>query len=149
MSLAISMINLTQCLEVEMTLRCKHGDLAVIVGEYPGCEANIGRIVQVRGPAHLSEQSGELLCWVIRPITRKKMINLYIPDILSFRSVLPGSPTSNCLTVGYYLFARLRMKKIRLKSKAWISSSLKHPPRNAGLLTGYGHLDQVSLQDAQ
>ena len=82
MSLAISMINLTQCLEVEMTLRCKHGDLAVIVGEYPGCEANIGRIVQVRGPAHLSEQCGELLCWVIRPISRKKMINLYIPDVL-------------------------------------------------------------------
>jgi hypothetical protein len=46
-----------------MTLRCKHGDLAVIVGEYPGCEANIGRIVQVRGPAHLSEQCGELLLW--------------------------------------------------------------------------------------
>ena len=38
MSLAISMINLTQCLEVEMTLRCKHGDLAVIVGDLPGCE---------------------------------------------------------------------------------------------------------------
>ena len=76
------MIDLTKSLEVEMTLRCKHGDLAVIVGEYPGCEANIGRIVQVRGPAHLSEQCGELLCWVIRPISRKKMINLYIPDIL-------------------------------------------------------------------
>lgn len=82
MSLAIPMINPTECLEVEMALRCKHGDLAVIVGEYPGCEANIGRIVQVRGPAHLSEQCGELLCWVIRPISRKKMINLYIPDIL-------------------------------------------------------------------
>ena len=65
-----------------MTLRCKDGDLAVIVGELAGCEANIGRIVQVRGPAHLSEQCGELLCWVIRPISRKKMINLYIPDIL-------------------------------------------------------------------
>jgi hypothetical protein len=57
------MIDLTQSLEVEMTLRCKHGDLAVIVGEYPGCEANIGRIVQVRGPAHLSEQCGELFLW--------------------------------------------------------------------------------------
>lgn len=65
-----------------MTLRCKDGDLAVIVGEYLGCEANIGRIVQVRGPAHLSEQGGELLCWVIRPISRKNMINVYIPDIL-------------------------------------------------------------------
>ena len=59
MSLAISMINLTQYSKVEMALRCKHGDLAVIVGEYPGCEANIGRIVRVSGPAHLSEQCGE------------------------------------------------------------------------------------------
>ena len=43
-----------------MTLRCKDGDLAFIVGELPGCEANIGRIVQVRGPAHVSEQCGDL-----------------------------------------------------------------------------------------
>jgi hypothetical protein len=48
-----------------MTLRCKDGDLAVIVGELPGCEANIGRIVQVRGPAQWSEQCGNLMCWVI------------------------------------------------------------------------------------
>ena len=65
-----------------MVLRCRDGDLAVIVGEFPGCEVNIGRIVQVRGPAHFSEQCGEQLCWVIRPVTRKKMVNLYIPDIL-------------------------------------------------------------------
>ena len=82
MSLAVFMINLTTSFEAKMTLRCKDGDLAVIVGEYPGCEANIGRIVQVRGPAHLSEQCGELLCWVIRPISRKKMVNLYFPDTL-------------------------------------------------------------------
>ena len=68
--------------EANMTLRCKDGDLAVIVGELPGCEANIGRIVQVRGPAHISEQCGHLLCWVIKPIDRKKMLILYIPDIL-------------------------------------------------------------------
>jgi hypothetical protein len=68
--------------EANMTLRCKDGDLAVIVGELPGCEANIGRIVQVRGPAHVSEQCGDLLCWVIKPIDRKKMLILYIPDIL-------------------------------------------------------------------
>jgi hypothetical protein len=65
-----------------MTLRCKDGDLAVIVGELPGCEANIGRIVQVRGPVQWSEQCGNLLCWVIRPISRKKMVNLYYPDKL-------------------------------------------------------------------
>ena len=65
-----------------MTLRCKHGDLAVIVGEYPGCEANIGRIVQVRGPAEITEQSGGLLSWIIKPVSRAKMVNLYVPDIL-------------------------------------------------------------------
>ena len=65
-----------------MTLRCKHGDLAVIVGEYPGCEANIGRIVQVRGPAVVTEQSGGLLSWIIKPVSRAKMVNLYIPDLL-------------------------------------------------------------------
>ena len=60
--------------EEKMTLRCKEGDLAVIVGEYPGCEANIGRIVQVRGPAQLTEQSRDLMSWIIRPISRKKWL---------------------------------------------------------------------------
>jgi hypothetical protein len=81
-SQATSNIKRTQQLEASMTLRCKDGDLAIIVGELPGCEANIGRIVQVRGPAHISEQCGDLLCWVIKPIDRKKMLILYIPDIL-------------------------------------------------------------------
>ena len=82
LSHATSTIKLTQHLVANMTLRCKDGDLAVIVGELPGCEANIGRIVQVRGPAHISEQCGDLLCWVIKPIDRKKMLILYIPGIL-------------------------------------------------------------------
>jgi len=41
----------------------KDGDLAVTVGDLPGCEGKKGRIVQVRGPAHLSEQCGELFLW--------------------------------------------------------------------------------------
>jgi len=65
-----------------MTLRCKHGDMAVIVGEYPGCEDNIGRIVQVRGPAVVTKQSSGRLSWIIKPVSREKMVNLYIPDIL-------------------------------------------------------------------
>jgi hypothetical protein len=65
-----------------MTLRCKDGDLAIVVGELPGCESNIGRIVRVRGPAVPSFQCAGLMSWVIRPITLKKMINLYIPNIL-------------------------------------------------------------------
>lgn len=59
-----------------MELRCKHGDLAVIVGEMPGCELNIGRIVEVRGPAMINQQCG-FICWRIRTVTRKKLINLY------------------------------------------------------------------------
>jgi hypothetical protein len=59
-----------------MALRCKDGDLAVIVGEMPGCESNIGRIVQVRGPAKLNHQCG-LICWRIRTVTRKKLFILY------------------------------------------------------------------------
>jgi len=65
-----------------MSLRCRDGDLAVIVGELYGCEANIGRIVQVRGPAMPNEQFGGLMSWIIRPVSRKKMINLYHPDVL-------------------------------------------------------------------
>ena len=65
-----------------MGLRCRDGDLAIIVGELPGCETNIGRIVQVRGPAQVNAQCGGLICWVIRPITRKKMINSYEPNEL-------------------------------------------------------------------
>ena len=38
--------------------------------------------MQVRGPAQINEQCGGLICWIIRPITRKKMINLYDPDML-------------------------------------------------------------------
>jgi hypothetical protein len=78
----MTIILINQKKEEKMTLRCKDGDLAVIVGEYPGCEDNIGRIVMVRGPAEVTEQSCGLLSWVIRPISRAKMVNLYIPGIL-------------------------------------------------------------------
>ncbi len=59
-----------------MELRCKDGDLAVMIGDMPGCESNIGRIVEVRGPAKLNKQCG-LMYWRIRTVTRKKLIKLY------------------------------------------------------------------------
>jgi len=96
-----------------MTLRCKDGDLAIIVGELPGCEANIGRIVQVRGPAHISEQCGDLLCWVIKPIDRKKMLILYIPDIL-VSDYVTGRWTSSYLIAGLSQFVLQRKTKILL-----------------------------------
>jgi hypothetical protein len=82
MSLLVTRILNTVDEEMTMVLRCKDGDLAIIVGELPGCEANIGRIVQVRGPAEPDEQFGGLMVWVIRPISSKKMINLYTPNVL-------------------------------------------------------------------
>ena len=77
-----------------MELRCKDGDLAVIVGEMPGCEANIGRIVEVRGPAKLNHQCG-LICWRIRTVTRKKLINLYPSGELIAESVTWKSRTQH------------------------------------------------------
>lgn len=49
-----------------MNLRCKDGDLAVIVGDFPRCEGNIGRIVEVRGPMEIPSQY-PLPCWKIKP----------------------------------------------------------------------------------
>jgi len=53
-----------------MNLRCKDGDLAVVVGDFPGCEGNIGRIVQVKGPARTPRQY-PLPCWRIKPVNRR------------------------------------------------------------------------------
>ena len=52
-----------------MQLRCKAGDLALIVHDEPGCESNIGRIVQVRGPMIVDSRA--LPCWLIKPVVRK------------------------------------------------------------------------------
>jgi len=53
-----------------LNLRCKDGDLAVVVGDFPGCEGNIGRIVQVKGPVRTPKQY-PLPCWRIKPINRR------------------------------------------------------------------------------
>lgn len=54
-----------------MNLRCKDGDMAVIVGDVPGCEGNIGCIVQVRGPT--ISLSG-YICWLIKPLDNRKIL---------------------------------------------------------------------------
>ena len=53
-----------------MNLRCKDGDMAVIVGDVPGCEGNIGCIVQVRGPT--IRLSG-YISWLIKPLENRKI----------------------------------------------------------------------------
>jgi hypothetical protein len=47
-------------------LRCKPGDIALVLYDEPGCEANIGRIVQVQGPINTNPQL-QLPCWLIQP----------------------------------------------------------------------------------
>jgi hypothetical protein len=54
-----------------MGLRCKDGDMAVIVGDVPGCEGNIGCIVEVRGPT--TKLSG-YICWLIKPADNRKLL---------------------------------------------------------------------------
>lgn len=56
-----------------MTWRCKHGDLAVIINETPQCIANIGTIVQVRGPIKYLDFL-KLHGWQIKPIHNKKVL---------------------------------------------------------------------------
>lgn len=53
-------------------MRCKHGDLAIIVHDFLGCEGNIGVIVQVVGPPE-SHPATENICWGIKPVKRRKL----------------------------------------------------------------------------
>lgn len=55
-----------------MTTRCKKGDIAIILRDSPGCEANVGRMVEVRGPNRSSTYPG-MVTWSIRQIDRKSM----------------------------------------------------------------------------
>ena len=50
-----------------MTTRCKPGDLAIILYDLPECTDNIGRMVEVSGPAATGEDG--LTTWLIQPVT--------------------------------------------------------------------------------
>jgi hypothetical protein len=51
-----------------MTLRCKDGDIAIIVHDTPECADNLGRLVEVKGPPRWGI-GYELVSWRIRPIS--------------------------------------------------------------------------------
>ena len=53
-----------------MNLRCKDGDLAIIVDDFDGCKGNIGLIVRVIGPAEIVL---EMTCWQIIPLSGQEM----------------------------------------------------------------------------
>ena len=50
-----------------MSDRCKLGDIAIIIKDQPGCEANIGRMVTVMGPRKVFLKRGTV--WRIKPVT--------------------------------------------------------------------------------
>lgn len=50
-----------------MELRCREGELALIIKEEPGCESNIGRTVTVHGPLEFCPGRGPT--WLIEPVT--------------------------------------------------------------------------------
>lgn len=49
-----------------MELRCREGELALIIREEPGCECNIGRTVTVHGPLEFCPGRGPT--WLIDPV---------------------------------------------------------------------------------
>ena len=51
-------------------LKCKDGDLAVVINDTIDCRQNIGRVVQVRGPVRKLKQSG-MQGWRIKPIHKR------------------------------------------------------------------------------
>lgn len=49
-----------------MKLRCKPGDIAIILRDCPGCEANIGKLVEVVAPSDYVQEGAEgVQCWRI------------------------------------------------------------------------------------
>ena len=65
-----------------MQLRCKDGDLAIVIGDVRGCEGNIGRIVKVRGPSNIHPFVNKV-CWKIKPISRKDYLVLELNGTLT------------------------------------------------------------------
>jgi hypothetical protein len=51
-------------------MKCKHGDLAIIVDDFDGCKGNIGLLVRVIGPAEIIM---EMACWQVIPLCGQGM----------------------------------------------------------------------------
>ncbi len=69
-------------------MNCKHGDLAIVINDYPECVANIGRVVEVRGPSHIDREG--LLVWCA-PISSEPFLYNTWEDPTPF----PMSPDDN------------------------------------------------------
>jgi len=51
-------------------LRCKDGDLALVINDTIDCRQNIGHIVQIRGPVRMLKPSG-MVGWLIKPLHKR------------------------------------------------------------------------------
>lgn len=67
-------------------LRCKAGDLALVIHDEPGCQMNIGRAVVVSGPVEIHPKYGP--SWLIQPtqqgvwaVTRQGGVNMDTPPL--------------------------------------------------------------------
>lgn len=52
-------------------LRCKDGDLALVIIDTPGCIRNVGRFVRVSGPVLWNAEYSKY-CWLIKPVCQGK-----------------------------------------------------------------------------
>ena len=50
-----------------MKIRCKSGDLALVIHDEEACGQNIGRLVKVAGPLGLNQRLKKM-CWLIEPV---------------------------------------------------------------------------------
>ena len=57
---------------VPTNLRCRDGDIAIIIKDTAICSANVGRLVRVRGPASILFRS-QMPGWRIKPLHRRRL----------------------------------------------------------------------------
>jgi len=57
----------TGALEHAMQLRCKPGDLALVIHDEEICRQNIGKLVRVAGPLGYNRRLKKM-CWLIEPV---------------------------------------------------------------------------------
>ena len=54
-------------LNLPCSLRCRDGDIALVIHDTLGCQQNIGKVVCVKGPAKTISRSG-MQGWSIKPL---------------------------------------------------------------------------------
>lgn len=93
-----------------MRTRCKDGDLAIIIKDEPGCEANLGRFMRVHGPKEVHAVLGPV--WPTMPVTGAP-----VPFRNPFGRVEPANRLHSIRRPDAWLLP-IRARKSRAKPKA-------------------------------